>query len=59
LIQPLPFSDPERLVAIWQVDPANASLWRPVAAGNYADWQRMSQRESRRGREYFEDADQL
>ena len=43
LIQPLPFSDPERLVAIWQVDPANASLWRPVAAGNYTDWQRMSQ----------------
>lgn len=42
LIQPLPFSDPERLVAIWQVDPANAALWRPVAAGNYADWQRMS-----------------
>ncbi|MEK6286962.1 MAG: ABC transporter permease [Acidobacteriota bacterium] len=43
LIQPLPFSDPERLVAIWQIDPANAALWRPVAAGNYADWQRMSQ----------------
>jgi putative ABC transport system permease protein len=43
LIQPLPFSDPERLVAIWQVDPANAALWRPVAAGNYSDWQRMSQ----------------
>jgi putative ABC transport system permease protein len=43
LIQPLPFADPERLVAIWQVDPANAALWRPVAAGNCADWLRMSQ----------------
>ncbi|MEK6407645.1 MAG: ABC transporter permease [Acidobacteriota bacterium] len=43
LIQPLPFSDPERLVAIWQIDPANAALWRPVAAGNYADWRRMSE----------------
>jgi putative ABC transport system permease protein len=43
LIQPLPFSDPERLVAVWQVDPANTALWRPASPGNYADWQRMSQ----------------
>jgi len=43
LIQPLPFAYPERLVAIWQVDPANAAQWRPVAPGNYADWHRMSQ----------------
>ena len=43
LIQPLPFSDPERLVAIWQIDPANPALWRPAAAGNYDDWQRTSQ----------------
>lgn len=43
LIQPLPFAYPERLVAIWQVDPANAAQWRPVAPGNYADWRRMSQ----------------
>lgn len=43
LIQPLPFSDPERLVAVWQVDPANPALWRPAAQGNYADWRRMSQ----------------
>ncbi|MFY9609601.1 MAG: ABC transporter permease, partial [Blastocatellia bacterium] len=43
LIQPLPFSDPERLVAIWQVDPGNAATWRPAAPGNYADWQRLSQ----------------
>jgi putative ABC transport system permease protein len=43
LIQPLPFKDPGRLVAVWQVDPANAALWRPAAPGNYADWQRMSQ----------------
>jgi putative ABC transport system permease protein len=42
LIQPLPFGQPERLVAIWQVDPANAAQWRPVAPGNYADWRRMS-----------------
>ena len=42
LIQPLPFNQPERLVAIWQVDPANSELWRPAAQGNYADWLRMS-----------------
>ncbi len=43
LIQPLPFSEPEGLVAIWQVDPANSATWRPAAPGNFADWQRMSQ----------------
>jgi putative ABC transport system permease protein len=43
LIQPLPFNEPERLVGIWQVDPADTARWRPAAAGNYADWQRMSQ----------------
>ena len=43
LIQPLPFNDPERLVGVWQVDPADTARWRPAAAGNYADWQRMSQ----------------
>jgi predicted permease len=42
LIQPLPFRQPERLVAIWQVDPANAAQWRPSAPGNYADWRRLS-----------------
>jgi len=42
LIQPLPFSQPDRLVAIWQVDPANAAMWRPAAPGNYADWRRLS-----------------
>ena len=43
LIQPLPFSQPERLVAIWQVDPNSVATWRPAAAGNYADWRRLSQ----------------
>src|ERR1041384_3826436 len=33
LIQPLPFAQPSRLVAMWQVDPANSSLWHPAAAG--------------------------
>src|SRR5262249_6889380 len=42
LIQPLPFRQPRRLVAIWQVDPANAAQWRPCAAGNYADFRRES-----------------
>jgi putative ABC transport system permease protein len=42
LIQPLPFRQPERLVAVWQVDPANAAQWRPCAPGNYADWRRLS-----------------
>lgn len=43
LIQPLPFAQPERLVAVWQIDPSNPSLWRPVAAGNYSDWLKGSQ----------------
>jgi putative ABC transport system permease protein len=42
LIQPLPFAQPSRLVAMWQVDPANSSLWHPAAAGNYADWNRLT-----------------
>ncbi|HKP13194.1 MAG TPA: ABC transporter permease, partial [Blastocatellia bacterium] len=42
LIQPLPFARPERLVAVWQVDPANAAQWRPCAPGNYADWRDLS-----------------
>ncbi|MFL6273965.1 MAG: ABC transporter permease [Blastocatellia bacterium] len=42
LIQPLPFSQPHRLVAVWQVDPANPAQWRPCAPGNYADWRRMN-----------------
>src|SRR6185295_2539528 len=37
LIQPLPFKQPDRLVAIWQIDPLNASMWRPAAPGNYSD----------------------
>src|ERR1700740_3150143 len=43
LIQPLPFNQPERLVAIWQVDPANSALWRPAAPGKYPDWVGMRQ----------------
>jgi putative ABC transport system permease protein len=43
LIQPLAFKDPERLVAIWQVDPAHPAVTQPTAAGNFADWRRMSQ----------------
>lgn len=42
LIQPLPFQNPERLMVIWQVDPANVSVTQPAAAGNYADWRRLS-----------------
>jgi putative ABC transport system permease protein len=42
LIQPLPFSRPDRLVAIWQIDPVDPARWRPAAAGNFADWRRMS-----------------
>jgi len=43
LIQPLPCSDPARLVSVWQVDPANPATWQPAAAGNYVDWHTMSQ----------------
>jgi putative ABC transport system permease protein len=43
LIQPLGFHRPDRLVAIWQVDPATPATWRPSAPGNFADWRRISQ----------------
>ena len=42
LLQPLPFHDPQRLVAIWQIDKAAPQAWRSVAAGNFADWRQQS-----------------
>jgi putative ABC transport system permease protein len=43
LIQPLPFNDPDRLVAVWQIDPVNPAVWQPTAAANYSDWRNMTQ----------------
>lgn len=43
LIQPLPFADADRLVGVWQVDPARPDTWRRAAAGNFDDWRRSSQ----------------
>src|SRR6185312_16064000 len=42
LIQPLGFPKPDRLVAIWQVDPAHPAVTQPAAPGNYVDWRSLS-----------------
>lgn len=42
LLQPLPFPEPDRLVAIWQVDPETPEVWRTAAAENFADWRSKS-----------------
>ncbi len=38
LLQPLPYSAPERLVALWETSSDNPSRW--VAPANFLDWQR-------------------
>ncbi|MCH9647288.1 MAG: ABC transporter permease [Deltaproteobacteria bacterium] len=42
LLQPLPFPDPDRLVAIWQVNSETPEVWRTAAADNFADWRSKS-----------------
>lgn len=42
LVQPLPFEEPERLVSVWQIDPASPDIWRTAAAGQFVDWRRES-----------------
>jgi putative ABC transport system permease protein len=42
LIHPLPFPRSDRLVDIWQVDPAQPANWNGASAGNLLDWRRRS-----------------
>jgi putative ABC transport system permease protein len=42
LLRPLPFPHADRLVAVWQFDPAARDIWLPASAGNFADWRRLS-----------------
>jgi predicted permease len=43
LLTPLPFHDPDRLVMLYQHDPAAKDQDNYVAPGNFADWQKASQ----------------
>ncbi|MDE2904626.1 MAG: ABC transporter permease, partial [Acidobacteriota bacterium] len=38
LLQPPSFSDPERLVTLWQTDPDNGNRPVPVGPGDFLDW---------------------
>ena len=42
LMKPLPFQDPDRLIMLYQHDPAAKDQNNYVAPGNFADWQRAS-----------------
>jgi putative ABC transport system permease protein len=41
LLKPLPYSDPGRIVMLWEQLPGNPLV--PVAPANFADWRRQSQ----------------
>ena len=38
LLQPPPFSEPDRIVTVWQTDPENANRPADVAPANFLDW---------------------
>lgn len=42
LLRPLPFPDPERLVKIWEVDPASGQDRMWASPDNFLDWRRQS-----------------
>jgi putative ABC transport system permease protein len=42
VLSPLPFADPDRLVAVWQVEATSPDVWRNATAGNFVDWRRES-----------------
>ena len=44
LLRPMPYPDPERVVMLWQTDPANPAIdLIPVASANYDDWRRTAE----------------
>ena len=42
LLQPLPFPDADRLVALWNTDRRAQDGWMPVAPADFTDWQERS-----------------
>ncbi len=43
LIRPLPYSEPERLVALHETQIKKGTEWNPLSAHNLADWKEQSQ----------------
>lgn len=44
LLRPMPYPEPERVVVLWQTDPANPAVdLIPVSSANYDDWRREAQ----------------
>ena len=39
LLRPLPYHEPDRLVAAWEANPGRGSDRNVVSPGNYLDWQ--------------------
>src|SRR5947207_6707820 len=42
LLRPLPFKDPDRLITVWERNPAQGYEQNMPATGNYLDWQEQS-----------------
>ncbi len=42
VLHPLPYDDADRLVAVWQIDPAHPDTWVQTSAGNFADWRNLN-----------------
>ena len=43
LLRPLPFPDPDRLITVWERNPAQGYEQNMPAPGNFLDWQEQSQ----------------
>lgn len=40
VIVPVPFTDADRLVALWRIDPASPQNWLATTPGDFVDWDR-------------------
>ena len=38
ILQPLPFTNPDRLAMVWESRPARGQMGNVVSAGNFLDW---------------------
>jgi putative ABC transport system permease protein len=38
MLRPLPYSDPEGLVMVWETNPQKGRMFHPVSSANYLDW---------------------